>query len=750
MCFKRSFWCAVGLWLACLPVVHAGAWLTQGRDDLDNNRFRQAAEKLARARMQETTPLARTRAIAWLGISHFYMQQWQTADTLLSEALATELGSNAERARWLATRAELAARAGQSEIAEHDFQKATGLVRTDPDAATAMALARSTIFTGTATVTSLQALQPRVAAIRDRGERLRAWLQLGTQSRPLGRQATKLAFTSLSAARQLADTPRARAEVLNQLAQLYEDQRRWDDASRLNDQAYAHARLVDARDVLLEIDWRGGRLYRQQGASEQALAAYQRTVADIEALKLDIPVDYRNGRSSFRETLEPVYLGLADLLLQKATHATPMAAVVWLRRAREAVESLKRAELDDYLGKRCSTQRYAASQVDTIAPQTAVIYPIILPDRLEVLASAGTDFRQSTQLLDRSALTSLVRRFASSLRRRHQDAEALGNELYTWLMKPLEPWLRAHRIQTLVIVPDGVLRLIPLAALHDGERYLIERYAVVTSPGLTLMQPSPPARRDTLALLAGLSEPGPVIEQLPPELVHVLLGQETQRGGGGGTSRALPPASMVSDSKSQDVTLNDAAVRSAIREQLRLPGVLQELESLKGELPSTQLLDQNFTADALRQDLRQRPYSIVHIASHGVLGQRADQSFILAYDRVLTLDDLERLLQTGPFRDRPMDLLTLSACQTAEGDDRAPLGIAGMALKTRVRGALGTLWPVDDDAAARLMPAFYRSLGHAGLSKGSALQKAQLNLLHDPELSHPYFWAPFILVGNWL
>jgi CHAT domain-containing protein len=139
----------------------------------------------------------------------------------------------------------------------------------------------------------------------------------------------------------------------------------------------------------------------------------------------------------------------------------------------------------------------------------------------------------------------------------------------------------------------------------------------------------------------------------------------------------------------------------------------------------------------------------VHVASHGVFGHSAESTFIMAYDRLLKLDELEQILKGSPSQRQRIDLLTLSACQTAEGDDRAPLGFTGVALKTRVRGAMGTLWPVDDEAAAKLMPEFYGALT-SGKSKVVALREAQLKLLHTHELRHPYFWSPFILVGNWL
>ena len=185
-------------------------------------------------------------------------------------------------------------------------------------------------------------------------------------------------------------------------------------------------------------------------------------------------------------------------------------------------------------------------------------------------------------------------------------------------------------------------------------------------------------------------------------------------------------------------------------EALSLPGVLTEINNLRPTIPATVLLNEGFKVENFRQELLGEPYSIVHIASHLITGPNAASSFILAYDDVINFNQLDTLLRSGKFANQPLEMLTLSACQTAEGDDRAPLGLSGLAIKAKVRSALGTLWPANDEAAPLLMVEFYRALNQPGLNKAQALQKAQRGLIANKKLEHPFFWAPYILVGNWL
>jgi CHAT domain-containing protein len=111
------------------------------------------------------------------------------------------------------------------------------------------------------------------------------------------------------------------------------------------------------------------------------------------------------------------------------------------------------------------------------------------------------------------------------------------------------------------------------------------------------------------------------------------------------------------------------------------------------------------------------------------------------------------MIAPSQFRGRPVELLTLSACETASGDEnsaRAALGLAGVAVRAGARSALATLWLADDAATTRLMPAFYRFLSSAAApSKAQALREAQLQLLSTLRYQHPRFWAPFVIIGNW-
>ena len=145
------------------------------------------------------------------------------------------------------------------------------------------------------------------------------------------------------------------------------------------------------------------------------------------------------------------------------------------------------------------------------------------------------------------------------------------------------------------------------------------------------------------------------------------------------------------------------------------------------------------------------PFTIVHIASHGHIDADVRKSFVLTHSDKLTLDDLERLIRPGQLADKPLELLTLSACQTAAGDDRAALGLGGVAVKAGARAAFATLWCVNDKASAELVADFYTNLNApGGTTKALALQAAQRRLLTDPRYVHPCYWAPYLIIGNWL
>jgi CHAT domain-containing protein len=182
-----------------------------------------------------------------------------------------------------------------------------------------------------------------------------------------------------------------------------------------------------------------------------------------------------------------------------------------------------------------------------------------------------------------------------------------------------------------------------------------------------------------------------------------------------------------------------------------LPNVQTEVLEISTLVPSEVLLDENFTRDRLQAQVTTLPYPIVHLATHGQFSSRAEDTFLLTWDDRINVKDLDQLLQERGFEeDTPIELLILSACQTAAGDKQAALGLAGVAVRSGARSTVATLWSVQDDSTAEFMAQFYRALKTPGMSKAEALRQAQLSLLRNPKYQHPFYWSAFVLVGNWL
>jgi CHAT domain-containing protein len=733
--------------------------ISRGQDYLRQGQYYLAQDALLAARQMAVTPAQQAMADGTFGMLLYRTRHFQQAEELLRKAIDSNVGEPRERARWIATLAELKAEMDSTEEAGHLYAEALRLSGDDKKLKLGIRLGQARLMPAGQRLKELNSIHDDIAAIPASEDRAALWINLAGQAKGLHEAGLPLAYTSLEQARRDAGhQPRLLAETLGELARLYEDQQRIDDALSLYRQAIQAAEGINAYDLLMELEWRQGLLYQRRQQRAEALTAYQKAVDYIETVRQDIPVEYYNGRSSFRETLAPIYMRLADLLLTDASQANGEEKTRLLRRVRDTVELIKQTELEDFLGERCSVQGARTALLDKVAANTAVIYPIILPDRLELLVSIGSEIRQYTQPVDADTLMVRSRRLANSLRNASDDVNVHAGKLYDWLIAPIEPELRSNQVQTLVIVPDGVLRLIPVAALYDGRQYLIERYALASSAGLTLFNPSPLAKGSPKTLLAAMSEPGPVVGDLPPLVMEGVI-RNDERGFVAeevARSRALPvgQADEMQMRKVRSLYLErlarDPQFRSNVTKQLSLPGVAKEVDVMSKRLPHTLLMNSSFTVDGFVQQVEREPYSVVHIASHGIFGGTADTSFIMAYDGIISIDDLDRLLRSDKFKRQPMDLLTLSACQTAEGDDRAPLGLSGAALKANVRSALGSLWPVDDAAAAQFMPEFYQALLQTDTNKAQALQQAQLSLMKDKQYEHPYFWAPFILVGNWL
>lgn len=503
------------------------------------------------------------------------------------------------------------------------------------------------------------------------------------------------ALTDGLAVAEAINDARARSYALGYLGELYEQGARREEALQFTQRAIAAAQVANAPEILFRWQWQAGRLLRSQGEGEQAILSYQQAVATLAGVRQDLTAG--GARASFRESIGPVYSELADLLLERSASLTdPKLAAQHLVDARSTMELFKGAELQDYFQDDCVTAlRARTAGIDQLAPRTAALYPIILKDRLELLLTLPDGIKRFTTRVPADTLTSEIRAFRLLLEKRttHQYYPH-ARKLYDWLIAPIAAELDKHGVDTLVIVPDGALRTIPLAALHDGEQFLIARYALVTTPGLTLTDPRPLPRERAQLLLNGLTE----------------------------SVQGFAP----------------------------LPYVAQELQSIHKIYGGRMLQNGQFTLANMEKGLEQTPYSIVHIASHGQFDSDSEKTFLLTYEGKLSMDKLEQFLSLSKFRTEAVELLTLSACQTAAGDDRAALGLAGVAIKAGARSALATLWTVNDPASALMVSDFYRHLHSPGVSKAKALQQAQLGILKDIRYRHPNYWSAFLLIGNWL
>ncbi|ASC73065.1 Tetratricopeptide repeat domain protein [Halomicronema hongdechloris C2206] len=368
--------------------------------------------------------------------------------------------------------------------------------------------------------------------------------------------------------------------------------------------------------------------------------------------------------------------------------------------------------------------------------QAVLIYPFVLEDKLWLVWAAAGNVIGSVEVpVSQGELASTVQRFGELLKTGNPgtltELQATSQQLYDWIIRPLETELAANDIDHLIFVNDRVTRYIPMAALYDGEQYLLERYRISTvlAPGLT----------DTEDRLADI------------EQSQVL---------GLGLTQAVADFNPL--------PAVDAELDAIIRSDATDPA---------GIYPGQVFLNNDFTLDTLKAQVR--GHRVLHLATHAAfVPGRAEESFILLGNgEPLKIDDIEAMHR----RLSNLHLVVLSACQTAlggpAGDGTEIAGISSYFLeKGRAETVIASLWSVNDDSTSLLMQRFYELLASGELTKAEALRQAQLSLLYDEEtetrlaasrasiviesrdgqplattgLEHPYHWAPFILIGNGL
>lgn len=536
--------------------------------------------------------------------------------------------------------------------------------------------------------------------------------------------AIKISETAISKARELNNIE-GEAFALANIALLHEQKQDLKKAEQFTRKGLDLVSQAQYPRITSQLHRLLGRLLTTQGNLTEGVIEYEDSFAQIKAFSDEFKIT----------EIESIGREYVSILLLSNPSAFQ------LQKAREVMEFIKVADVNTSFLSTIG-QNKDSVLIDEIDPKAAVIYPIVLQDRIELIATLpGQSLRHYTiQNVTQDKVNNTVKAlhrllatnpgFAEAIRiargsdnaqneiatikktqeeSLQQDILPLASELYSWLIEPIEQDLEKSRVENLVFVLDDSLRNIPMSMLHDANngKYLIEQdYNIAVSPGLYLTAPSPLKRQSIKVLAAGVTRDFPQYR--------------------------FPPIPKVEDE-------------------------LKTIKSIFGE--SKILLNQDFTEASLQQELQESDYSVVHLATHSQFGSTYDQTFILSGaeegNALINGNHFDYLLRAGNLRrSQPLELLVLSLDGTNKVfDDRRNYGFAGIAIGSGVKSTISSLWGANDEATSDLMGKFYRNLAaDAKISKAAALRKAQIELLADEDspYRHPYYWASFVLWGNWL
>jgi CHAT domain-containing protein len=346
---------------------------------------------------------------------------------------------------------------------------------------------------------------------------------------------------------------------------------------------------------------------------------------------------------------------------------------------------------------------------------------VIFDDRIEILviSPSGKIVQKTNTDISKQIILKVISEFRSNLRDdSSQDYLVEAQKLNNWIVKPIETTLQSEKIGTIVFVMDGDLRVIPTATLHDGEKFLVENYAIANVPSFSLAKLEERDRKNSRVLAMGLTQSVQGLSALPAVNTEIN--------------------NIVSKDNAQSL------------------------------LTGSSFINEDFTLKNMQAQRKQQDYGIIHLATHAqFLSNKADGAFIQFFDDRLNIRQIPKLNFDNP----QVEMLTLSACETAVGKN---LGLGGLSVTSGVRSVLASLWPVSDAGTVPLILSFYSRFSDAP-SKAVALQKAQLSIIRGEvkiennkiigipglpiislpsdspkDVNHPYFWSSFVLIGSWL
>ncbi|MCT7997565.1 CHAT domain-containing tetratricopeptide repeat protein [Laspinema olomoucense] len=562
----------------------------------------------------------------------------------------------------------------------------------------------------------LEELQPNRMKVYDRIKLARNLTQLYPNPNAVETATIEKLFeTALQEAQELQDK-RAEAYAIGDRGWMYEQQQQWQEAETWTRKAM-EIPLPYATDIAYQWEWQLGRILNAEGRKEEAIAHYTEAVDLLQKVRQNL-VAIAEGIDSvsadlqfdFRDRVEPVYRQLLGLLLEDRQPSQQK-----LKKARDIILSFQEAELESFFicdlnlkDNRVTVEEFIKNKQDN---SVAIIYPIDLDNKMGIIAKMpDLDFQNDSLIygegrydlepgeVNQNLLGEIIKNFNRELQKANNEPRIrpFAKTLYKLIIEPIEDELQQSGVKTLVFVPDSQLRNIPFSALYNRE-YLLQKYAVAISTGWEIERSKPWQEIRPNALIAGLPNP-------PQDSGY--------------------PA---------------------------LPGVTEEVTDVSNILDDAPvLLDQDFTINKFKEELTRTPYNLVHIATHGQFSSIPENTFILTAPAVeVDARELNKLLvnrSNSVFN--TLELLVLSACETAKADNRAALGLAGIAVKSGAGSILASLWSLKDKSTANFIVDFYKTLvDDKNITKAEALQMIQIKQIENSIDSRE--WSPYILLGNW-
>lgn len=485
---------------------------------------------------------------------------------------------------------------------------------------------------------------------------------------------------------------RAKSYALGIIGEIYSYQDKLNISEEYLSKALLLAKSVKAYDIAYNFQQKLGALYQRIGSIKSAEKIYADAINSLDIVRSSIMSINPEFQFNFKEKVEPVYREYMELLLKQSQPD--------FKKIIQIDKQLKLAELENFLqcGKLNITTKNNLKESTTLAP---IIYFINSIKQVEIIVKTPDgNFHHHTadkELVSRN-INNLIKIIQSNHFFNLEEKFFLtySQTLYKELIAPIKKYLPSSG--ELVFVLDNYFQNVPIGMLHDGKDYLIKYYNISIALSSELREVIAFKNEQLKVVFAGISESNPNLKK------HSEL------------NRVSP-----------------------------LPEVEEEVALVKENTVNMKLLlNERFTSKYFQQSILEKSeFPIVHISTHGQFSSDPEKTFILAWDKPINIREFDSILRNQ----NTIELLILSACQTANGDARSALGLAGTAVMAGAHNTLATLWLVDSSSTVEVMGDFYKGL-KKGFNKSEALQQAQLTLLKNPKYAHPYYWAPFILLGR--